>query len=394
MAFQSHILLSCLPIITFYILLATPCATALNFNIAKIGPKNLNVDITTNGDAYISSNGVHLAADKYDTNLNYKAGKATYVKPLHLYDSYSGKLNDFTTYFSFVIDSDGSSTFGDGLAFFLEPSDSSSTADTTTGGAIGLPIDPSTLEATSPFVAVEFDTFQNSWDPQSITPVTHLGININSIQSNVTKVWYNDIAHGIENQAVISYRSKSKKLSVVVASTINNAIVRQDLSFRVDLKDYLSEWVTIGFSAGTGDAYISKEGIQVTQDPVMYNVSLLQWLRHVYPTDASLGEFLRDPHRFQYQFLICHIGGNNYGERLAFFLAPNGSNIPLDSTGGGLGLVNEKETATSTSANRFVAVEFDTYRNNPCEASLPINHVGVCINSRNSIELIYWLSDT
>ncbi|GMP38816.1 hypothetical protein CsSME_00009938 [Camellia sinensis var. sinensis] len=257
MAFQSHILLSCLPIITFYILLATPCATALNFNMAKIGPKNLNVDITTNGDAYISSNGVHLAADKYDTNLNYKAGKATYVKPLHLYDSYSGKLNDFTTYFSFVIDSDGSSTFGDGLAFFLEPSDSSSTADTTTGGAIGLPIDPSTLEATSPFVAVEFDTFQNSWDPQSITPVTHLGININSIQSNVTKVWYNDIAHGIENQAVISYRSKSKKLSVVVTSTINNAIVKQDLSFRVDLKDYLSEWVTIGFSAGTG-AYIEK----------------------------------------------------------------------------------------------------------------------------------------
>ncbi|GMP38820.1 hypothetical protein CsSME_00009942 [Camellia sinensis var. sinensis] len=252
MAFQSHIQLSCLSIITFYILLATPCATALNFNIAKISPKNLNVDITTNGDAYISSDGIHLAADKYDTNLNYKAGKATYVKPLHLWNSYSGKLTDFTTSFSFVIDSDGSSTFGDGLTFFLEPSNSSSSAGTTTGGAIGLPIDLSTLEATSPFVAVEFDTFQNSWDPQSITPVTHLGININSIQSNVTKVWYNDIAHGIENQAVISYRSKSKKLSVVVTSTINNALVRQDLSFRVDLTDYLSEWVIIGFSAGTG----------------------------------------------------------------------------------------------------------------------------------------------
>ncbi|CAL5329532.1 unnamed protein product [Camellia sinensis] len=235
MAFQSHIQLSCLSIITFYILLATPCATALNFNIAKIGPKNFNVDITTNGDSYISSNGVHLAADKYDTNLNYKAGK----------------LNDFTTYFSFVIDSDGSSTFGDGLAFFLEPSNSSSTADTTTGGAIGLPIDPSTLKATSPFVVVEFDTFQNSWDPQSITPATHLGININSIQSNVTKVWYNDIVHGIKNQAVISYRSESKKLRVVVPSTINNAIVIHDPSFKVDLKDYLSEWVTIGFSAGT-----------------------------------------------------------------------------------------------------------------------------------------------
>ncbi|KAL7236100.1 hypothetical protein ACSBR1_019383 [Camellia fascicularis] len=255
MAFPSHIQLSCLSIITFYILLATPYATALNFNIAKIGPKNLNVDITTSEDTYISSNGIHLAADKYDTNLNSKAGKATYVKPLHLWDSYSGKLTDFTTYFSFVIDSDVNSTFGDGLAFFLEPSDSSSTAGTTTGGAIGLPIDRSTLEATSPFVAVEFDTFQNSWDPQDITPVTHLGININSIKSNVTKVWYNDIPHGIENEALISYRSKSKKLSVVVTNTINNVIVKQDLSFRVDLKDYLSEWVTFSFSAATSTCF-------------------------------------------------------------------------------------------------------------------------------------------
>ncbi|KAI8026705.1 hypothetical protein LOK49_LG02G03141 [Camellia lanceoleosa] len=115
------------------------CQSYLVNNLGTIAsPKNLNVDITTNGDAYISSDGIHLAADKYDTNLNYKAGKATYVKPLHLWNSYSGKLTDFTTSFSFVIDSDGSSTFGDGLAFFLEPSDSSSSAGTTTGGAIGL----------------------------------------------------------------------------------------------------------------------------------------------------------------------------------------------------------------------------------------------------------------
>ncbi|XP_028054202.1 agglutinin-2-like [Camellia sinensis] len=159
MAFQSHIQLSCLSIITFYNLLATSYATALNFNIAKIGPKNLNVDLTTYGDAYISSNGIHLTADKYDTNLNYRAGKATYFKPLHLWNSFSGKLTDFTTYFSFLMDSDGSSIFGDGLAFFLEPWDPSNTAGTTTGGAIGLPIDISTLETPSPFVAVEFDNF-------------------------------------------------------------------------------------------------------------------------------------------------------------------------------------------------------------------------------------------
>ncbi|KAL7206136.1 hypothetical protein ACSBR2_018947 [Camellia fascicularis] len=67
MAFQSHIQLSCLSIITFYILLAT--ATALNFTIAKIDPKNFNVDITTDEDAYISSEGIHLAAAEHDSNL-------------------------------------------------------------------------------------------------------------------------------------------------------------------------------------------------------------------------------------------------------------------------------------------------------------------------------------
>ncbi|KAI8028201.1 hypothetical protein LOK49_LG02G03157 [Camellia lanceoleosa] len=87
------------------------------------------------------------------------ASKATYVKPFHLWDKVFGKLTDFTTYFSFVIDSNGSSSFRDGLAFFLEPSDSNSTGGTTAGGAIGLPIDPSTLVPTSPFVVVEFDTY-------------------------------------------------------------------------------------------------------------------------------------------------------------------------------------------------------------------------------------------
>ncbi|KAL7236102.1 hypothetical protein ACSBR1_019385 [Camellia fascicularis] len=302
MAFQSHIQLSCLSIITFYILLTTPCATALNFNIAKIGPNNRDV-ITTNGDAYISSEGLHLAANKHDTNFEQKAGKATYVKPLHLWDKDSGKLTDFTTNFTFVIDSKGSSTFADGLAFFLEPSDSSPT----TGGAIGLPINLPTLEPTSPFVAVEFDTHQNPWDPQNITPVTHIGININSIKSNVTRVWYNNIIHGIKNEAVISYRSKSKKLSVVVTSSMDN--VRQGLNFMVDLRDYLPETVIVGFSASTGIL-----------------------------TDFSTN----------FSFVIR---GNNYGERLAFFLTANGSNIPPGSVGGSLRLINENQTTTSIGVN-------------------------------------------
>ncbi|KAL7206127.1 hypothetical protein ACSBR2_018938 [Camellia fascicularis] len=142
----------------------------------------------------------------------------------------------------------------------------------------------------------------------------------------------------------------------------------------------------------TGDAYISSQGIQVTQDPDEYAV--LQWRTgratctqpmHLWDTaTGNLTDFSTN-----FSFIIT---GSNYGEGLAFFLAPNGSNIPPNSTGGGLGLINENQTTTSTGVNRFVAVKFDTYRNNPWEAKLPINHVAFCINSRNSIGPLYWPS--
>jgi hypothetical protein len=40
---------------------------------------------------------------------------------MHLWDKASGNLTDFTTNFSFVIDSQNNTNYGDGLAFFLAP---------------------------------------------------------------------------------------------------------------------------------------------------------------------------------------------------------------------------------------------------------------------------------
>ncbi|KAI8532467.1 hypothetical protein RHMOL_Rhmol11G0216600 [Rhododendron molle] len=90
--------------------------------------------------------------------------------------------------------------FADGIAFFLAPDGSNCTA----GGAMGLPLDPVTILPSSPFVVVEFDTFQNGGvDPVGMSPVTHVGINVNYLKSNVTAVWYCNILQGIENEAWI-----------------------------------------------------------------------------------------------------------------------------------------------------------------------------------------------
>ncbi|KAI7991820.1 L-type lectin-domain containing receptor kinase IX.1 [Camellia lanceoleosa] len=226
-------------------------AIALRFDFTNID-ETLKGDIKVEGETYVSNQGIQITY----TNQVWKAGRASYKDPLYLWNKTSGTLTDFNTYFSFVIDSQGnSSCYGDGLAFFLLPHNNSNSklAD---GAAMGLPVltvDPLTQTA---FVAVEFDTNQNrDWDPANITPATHVGIDINSIRSNVSDVWYSNIPSGIENDAWISYDSHSKNLSVVFTGERDNGKINNTLSFLVDLRDYLPEWVTIGFSAATGECY-------------------------------------------------------------------------------------------------------------------------------------------
>ncbi|XP_058191313.1 L-type lectin-domain containing receptor kinase IX.1-like [Rhododendron vialii] len=248
--FNFKILLCSLSMFFFCILF--PQTNSLTFNLPNFNDPDQKVNITTFGEAYISTQGLQVTSNERNTNLQQQVGKATYIDRLHLWDNSTGNLTSFTTHFVFTIDSNGSSTFADGLAFFLAPDGSNFTA----GGAMGLPLDPVTIIPTNPFVAVEFDTFQNDGvDPVGISPITHAGINVNTLKSNVTAVWYCNITHGIENEAWIRYDSSSHNLSVVFTGSTNTTRVEDTIHFIVDLRDYLPEWVTIGFSASTGSEF-------------------------------------------------------------------------------------------------------------------------------------------
>jgi hypothetical protein len=61
-----------------------------------------------------------------------------YFSPMHLRDMASGNLTDFTTNFTFVIDSQGKSNYGDGLSFFLAPNGSITPPNVGEGGPMGL----------------------------------------------------------------------------------------------------------------------------------------------------------------------------------------------------------------------------------------------------------------
>ncbi|KAI3755351.1 hypothetical protein L1987_55148 [Smallanthus sonchifolius] len=125
------------------------------------------------------------------------------------------------------------------------------------GGAMGLPINATTIVATSQFVAVEFDTFWNEdWDPipgRNTSRFDHVGISISSLTSVRSQRWLSNITGGGVCQAWIRYDSVSSNLSVSFTGYQNNTVVRQDgLVYTVDLRTELPKWVIFGFSAATG----------------------------------------------------------------------------------------------------------------------------------------------
>ncbi|KAD4179297.1 hypothetical protein R6Q59_022832 [Mikania micrantha] len=243
----------------FLLLLVIPYVVSLTFNLKNIGPNQYR-DIVTEG-SYITNEGIQVTPNEIGSDRNGKAGRATYVSPFHLWDNRSGELASFSTNFTFVIDSKGESNYGDGLTFFLAQDNSV----ITTGGAMGLPVNGTTYAAaTSQFVAVEFDTYQNDWDPKIWDPALgrnisigdHVGISISSLTSVRSQEWSSNITGGGECQAWITYDSISNNLSVSFTGYQDNTTIRQDgLVYTVDLRKELPEWVIFGFSAATGASF-------------------------------------------------------------------------------------------------------------------------------------------
>ncbi|KAJ0008250.1 hypothetical protein Pint_29947 [Pistacia integerrima] len=221
-----------------------PAASALSFNFSSFSSNGENM---TYQRAYPKNQVILLASG------NGMFGRATYYKPLRVWDSATLKLTDFTTHFSFVIDSQNRSAYGDGLTFFLAPQVSMIPVNATTGGSFGLANDDERLISTSyPFFAVEFDIYQNPYDPPSSRE--HVGIDINSLQSAKTVAWWSDVMGGRRNEAWINYNSSTKNLSVEFTGFRNGTIVKQHLDIKVDLRVCLPEFVTFGFSGATGNA--------------------------------------------------------------------------------------------------------------------------------------------
>lgn len=108
---------------------------------------------------------IKLPTDKQAVVGQATVGRATYFKPMHLWDKASLNLTEFTTRFTFIIKSLNEQRDTDGLAFFLAPSDKQ-LPTVIKGGGLGLAFDDQeTTPDANDFIAVEFDIYSNkAWD--------------------------------------------------------------------------------------------------------------------------------------------------------------------------------------------------------------------------------------
>ena len=210
--------------------LLTPFTSAISFNFTTFSSTNSNIsyDLSANAENQVI---------KLTDNMQAFAGRATYFRPMHLWVEASGNLTDFTTHFTFVINSSNfEPRYNDGgLAFFLAPNGSKLPVVKKSGG-LGLAYDDQeeNMDANH-FFAVEFDIYQNNvWDPLR----EHVGIDINSTNSVVNLSWPSRTAirEGQINEAWISYNSSSFNLSVMFTVFNRSGNERRFLSYIIDLR--------------------------------------------------------------------------------------------------------------------------------------------------------------
>ncbi|KAJ1276595.1 hypothetical protein BS78_05G226600 [Paspalum vaginatum] len=230
-----------------------PAVAALSFDYPTFGPED-QATIRLEGDAYISSGWIDVTANRVSSIGNSK-GRASYsTRPMLLWDGATGEVASFTTRFDFVIDPQeaygGINNKGAGMAFFLAaypselPSDPAAYDMALTDQSAG-----AVAAGDARFVAVEFDTFNDTAALDPNTTYDHLGIDVNSIRSVATTVLPSFSLVG-NMTAEVAYRNATGVLEVTLwlGDGRNRSYY---LSHEVDLKAALPENVSVGFSAST-----------------------------------------------------------------------------------------------------------------------------------------------
>ncbi|KAF2320603.1 hypothetical protein GH714_028897 [Hevea brasiliensis] len=210
---HSNLLLLCFLTISIFFYTSSH-TTALSFNINSFSPKDTR--IIYEGASLVNHQAIQLTANQgLSPLIRSNIGRATYHMPMWLWDKRTGSIIP---------------------------------AQLKHGCTLGLSSDREQLNSTSnPFVAIEFDTLTNTWDP----PYDHVGVDVNSMKSVKKVEWWRNITGGELNEAWISYNSSTKILSVAFTGIVDNVTVEQYFDYALDLRLYLPQRVIFGFTGAS-----------------------------------------------------------------------------------------------------------------------------------------------
>lgn len=156
-------------------------------------------------------------------------------------------------------------------------------------------------------------------------------------------------------------------------------------SFSFNISSFNTNTKDLNFQ---GDAFPSGGVIQLTKnqvdDSLTESAGRATYFQPVRLWDSSTGRLTDFTTHFS--FVMKALNDTHYGDGISFFLAPFGSEIPNNSTGGYLALFSS-ETALNASKNNIVAVEFDSHEN---EWDPNPDHVGINVNSIASVANVSW----
>ncbi|XP_050370142.1 probable L-type lectin-domain containing receptor kinase S.7 [Argentina anserina] len=216
-------------------------AENLSFDFPSFNFRNL----TLLGSSHIRNGVVGLTRDLPVPTSS--AGTVLYNSPVPFFDPSTNTTASFSTRFTFSISNLSPSPSGDGMSFFLSPSNSTLGSP---GAFLGLQ-NSSTSSPPPAFIAVEFDT---KMDPHFSDPNdNHVGLDIASLVSIKTADPIDqdvDLKSGAAVTAWIDYKNDQETLNVYLSYSSLKPPTPV-LAVAIDLSGYLKQTMYVGFSAST-----------------------------------------------------------------------------------------------------------------------------------------------
>ncbi|KAJ3694693.1 hypothetical protein LUZ60_000070 [Juncus effusus] len=225
-------------------------------------------NLTVLNDASIAPNGALQITMDTSNTANYlvnNSGRILYSDPFLLWEELKSvdanstkKVASFSTVFIInVYRTTNTSIPGEGITFLIAPSKDPLPLNSY-GGFLGLT--NSTLNGlpSNKFVAIEFDTVKQDYDPDD----NHVGLNINGVHSNATNsltpfgIEIAPLQNNSANYTVwIEYNGSTRHIWVYMTFEGQPKPTKDVLNASIDLSEIVNQNSYLGFSASTGTLY-------------------------------------------------------------------------------------------------------------------------------------------